>query len=129
MTILETLKKWSDIELGFTNKDIVLSKENYRHIISYYFFGSCDLCAQAMDLDDANFKNLYRSTLTYIGMTDLEINNVFEMWMLDKFSEKELFIIKHGARCFREFENNPKGVDGLRFCLTKFSNTSKQSND
>ena len=49
--------------------------------------------------------------------------------MLDKFSDKELFIIKHGARCFREFENNPEGVDGLRFCLAKFSNNSKQSND
>ena len=59
------------------------------------------------------------------GMTDIEIDNVFEIWILDKFSEKDLFIIKHGARCFREFENNPKGVDGLRFCLKKFSNTSK----
>ena len=129
MTILETLKKWSDIELGFTEKDIVLSKENYRHTILYYFFGSCDICAQAMDLDDVDFKTLYRSTLNHIGMTDAEIDSVFEIWMLDKFSEEELFIIKHGARCFREFENNPKGVDGLRFCLTKFSNTSKQSND
>ena len=129
MTILETLKKWSDIELGFTNKDIALSKENYRHIILYYFFGSCDLCAQTMDLDDRNFKNLYRDILTYIGITDIEIDNVFEIWMLDKFSDKELFIIKHGARCFREFENNPKGVDGLRFCFTKFSNNSKQSDD
>ena len=129
MTILETLKKWSDIELGFTDKDIVLSKENFRHIILYYFFGSCDICAQAMDLDDVDFKTLYRATLNHIGMTDEEIDSVFEIWMLDKFSEEELFIIKHGARCFREFENNPMGVDGLRFCLTKFSNTSKQSND
>ena len=110
------------ISYGFRNSTIWYAD-------NYYFFGSCDLCAQAMDLDDANFKNLYRSTLTYIGMTDLEINNVFEMWMLDKFSEKELLVIKHGARCFREFENNPEGVDGLRFCFTKFSNNSKQSND
>ena len=80
-------------------------------------------------LDDRNFKNLYRDILTYIGIPDIEIDNVFKIWMLDKFSDKELFIIKHGARCFREFENNPKGVDGLRFCLTKFSNNSKQSND
>ena len=79
MTILETLKKWSDIELGFTNKDIALSKENYRDIILYYFFGSCDLCAQTMDLDDVNFKNLYRDILTYIGITDMEIDNVFEL--------------------------------------------------
>tara|TARA_B100001540_G_C15583147_1_gene540498 strand:- start:12 stop:401 length:390 start_codon:yes stop_codon:yes gene_type:complete len=129
MTILETLKKWSDVELGFTNKDIILLKEHYRHIILYYFFGSCDLCAQAMDLDDANFKNLYRDILTYIGISNVEIDAVFEVWMLDKFSDKELFIIKHGARCFREFENNPKGVGGLRFCFTKFSNNSKQSND
>ena len=63
------------------------------------------------------------------GITDIEIDNVFKIWMLDKFSDKELFIIKHGARCFREFENNPKGVDGLRFCLTKFSNNSKQLKD
>ena len=127
MTILETLNKWSDIELGFTDKDVALSKENYRNIISYYFFGSCDLCAQTMDLDDANFKNLYRDILSYIGITDIEIDNVFKIWMLDKFSDKELFIIKHGARCFREFENNPEGVDGLRFCLTKFSKNSTKT--
>ena len=83
MTILETLKKWSDVELGFTNKDITLSKDNYRHIILYYFFGSCDLCAQTMDLDDANFKNLYRDILTRIGITDIEIDYVFKIWMLD----------------------------------------------
>ena len=128
MTILETLKKWSDVELSFIDKNIILSKQNYRHIISYYFFGSCDLCAQIMDLDDVNFKNLYRKILTYIGITELEIDNVFETWMLDQFSDKELSIIKHGARCFREFENNPKGVNGLGFCLRKFSNSSNQAN-
>ena len=129
MTILETLKKWSDVELGFTNKDIALSKDNYRHIILYYFFGSCDLCAQSMDFDDATFKSLYKDILTYIGISDIEIENVLQVWMLDKFSDKELLIIKHGARCFREFKNNLEGVDGLRFCFTKFSNNSKQSSN
>lgn len=129
MTILETLKKWSDIEIKFTDKDAALSNKDFRHIILYYFFGSCDLCAQTMDLDDTNFKKLYRDILTYIGITDIEIDSVFEIWMLDKFSDKELYIIKHGARCFREFEKNPDGVNGLRFCFTKFSNNSKQSND
>tara|TARA_B100001123_G_scaffold433546_1_gene558455 strand:+ start:23 stop:412 length:390 start_codon:yes stop_codon:yes gene_type:complete len=129
MTILETLKKWSDIELGFIDKDIILSKQPYRDIILFYFFGSCDICAQAMDLDDTSFKNIYRTTLTYIGITDKEIDNVFEIWMLDKFSDKELFVIKHGARCFREFEHNPKGVGGLRFCLSKFHYTTNKLND
>ena len=128
MTISETLRKWADIELGFTNKDIALLNQNYRNIILYYFFGSCDLCAQAMDLDDNNFKNLYTEILTYIGIPNIEINNVFETWMLDKFSNEELFIIKHGARCFREFENNPDGVGGLRVCFSKFPNHLKKTN-
>ena len=129
MTILETLKKWVDVELGFTNKDIALSNDNYKHIILYYFFGSCDLCAQSMDLDDNNFKSLYREIITYIGISNSEINAIFDVWMLDKFSDKELSIIQHGARCFREFENNPDGVGGLRVCFLKFSNYSKKSNN
>jgi len=121
MTILDTLKKWTDVELSFTNKEIALSKKNYRHIILYYFFGSCDICAQAMDLDDENFKSLYSDILTYIGFSISEIHDVIEVWMLDKFSEDELFAIKHGARCFREFENNPDGVGGLGVCFMKLS--------
>tara|TARA_B100000530_G_scaffold181339_1_gene114676 strand:- start:469 stop:846 length:378 start_codon:yes stop_codon:yes gene_type:complete len=125
MTIFETLKKWVDVELSFTKRDIVLLNDNYKNIILYYFFGSCDLCAQAMDLDDNNFKSLYTDVITYIGISNSDINNVFEVWMLDKFSDKELFIIKHGARCFREFEKNPDGVGGLRVCFSKFSENKK----
>ena len=125
MTVLETLKRWVDVELSFTKRDIVLLNDNYKNIILYYFFGSCDLCAQAMDLDDNNFKSLYTDVITYIGISNSDINNVFEVWMLDKFSDKELFIIKHGARCFREFEKNPDGVGGLRVCFSKFSKNKK----
>ncbi len=126
MTILETLTRWSDVELAFTNKEKTLEDDRLRHIICYYFFGSCDLCAQAMELDDTNFKNLYKDVLNHIGITNIEINSVFETWMLDKFSDSELFMIQHGARCFSEFENNPNGVGGLRFCFSKFSKNSNK---
>ena len=121
MTVIETLKRWVDVELEYTNKDIALTKEKYKYIIMYYFFGSCDLCSQVMEFDDSAFKDLYTEILRYIGISNTDINDILEVWMLNRFSENELFIINHGARCFREFENNPNGVGGLRLCFTKFS--------
>ena len=128
MTILETLKKWVDIELSFTNKDIALSNQNYKHIIMYYFFGSCDVCSQIMELDDQAFLSLYRQTLGHIGIPAEAIEETISVWMLDMIENDELSIINKGAHSFRHFKDNPDGVGGLDFCFKQFSKKSSSEN-
>ena len=125
MEILDTLRNWADSELSLLRKNFNKIGVRGRHIIRWYFFGSCDVCAQAMNLDDNNFQDLYRQTLKHIGIPHQEIEESIAIWMLDKIEEDELFFIKHGAHSFREFKNKPKGVGGLNFCFSVAS--KKQS--
>ena len=77
----------------------------------------CDFCCINNLYGKRTFR--FRDMKAVVEEIDILVNKygVKNLRILD-----ELFIIKHGARCFREFKNNPEGVDGLRFCFTKFSN-------
>ena len=119
MKILDTLKKWADCELNLIEDNIDTINIDKRRVIRWYFFGSCDVCAQAMNLDDNDFQYLYRETLKYIGVPGEEVEESIAIWMLDKIEEDELFFIKHGAHSFRGFKDNPKGVGGLNFCFSR----------
>ena len=125
MEILDTLKNWAESELNLANKDFKSISIAERRIIRWYFFGSCDVCAQAMNLSDSNFQDLYRQTLKHIGIPREEIEESIAVWMFDKIEEDELFFIKHGAHSFRSFKDNPEGVGGLSFCFSVAS--KKQS--
>ena len=118
MEILDTLKNWADCELNLINKDFKKININERRVIRWYFFGSCDVCAQAMKLNDNNFQDLYRQTLKHIGIPREEIEETIAIWMLDTIQEDELFFIKHGAHSFRDFKNKPNGVGGLNYCFS-----------
>ena len=121
MTIIETLKNWADVELKLLDKKPDLINYNHRMIIRWFFFGSCDICAQGMELDDKEFQYFYKELLNYIGIKDEEIDKTIRSWMLDEINEKEYFIINQGAHGFKSFENSPNGVGGLKLCFSEFS--------
>ena len=120
MNIIDTLKKWADVELKLTDSDNYTESKQARYIIRWYFFGSCDVCSQAMELDDQEFLSLYRETLKHIGIPDNEVEESVGVWMLDSIENDELAIINKGAHSFREFKDSPDGVGGLKFCFSQF---------
>ena len=128
MKIKDTLKAWSDAEINLVTKDSSAFDYNDRWIIRWYFFGSCDICTQAMELSDNDFQYFYRETLRHIGVPNDEIEESIGIWMLDKINQNEIVIIERGALNFRQFKDNPNGVGGLKECFIKFSkNYNKDS--
>ncbi len=128
MKIKDTLKAWSDAEINLVTKDSSAFDYNDRWIIRWYFFGSCDICTQAMELSDNDFQYFYRETLRHIGVPNDEIEESIGIWMLDKINQNEMVIIERGALNFRQFKDNPNGVGGLKECFIKFSkNYNKDS--
>ena len=128
MKIKDTLKAWSDAEINLLTKDSSAFDYNDRWIIRWYFFGSCDICTQAMELSDNDFQYFYRETLRHIGIPNDEIEESIGIWMLDKINQNEIVIIERGALNFRQFKDNPNGVGGLKECFIKFSkNYNKDS--
>ena len=121
MKIKDTLKAWSDAEINLVTKDSSVFDYNDRWIIRWYFFGSCDMCTQAMELSDNDFQYFYRETLRHIGVPNDEIEESIGIWMLDKINQNEMVIIERGALNFRQFKDNPNGVGGLKECFIKFS--------
>tara|TARA_Y100001935_G_scaffold254693_1_gene264612 strand:+ start:2554 stop:2952 length:399 start_codon:yes stop_codon:yes gene_type:complete len=121
MKIKDTLKAWSDAEINLVTKDSSAFDYNDRWIIRWYFFGSCDICTQAMELSDNDFQYFYRETLRHIGIPNDEIEESIGIWMLDKINQNEMVIIERGALNFRQFKDNPNGVGGLKECFIKFS--------
>ena len=73
MKIKDTLKAWSDAEISLVTKDSSAFDYNDRWIIRWYFFGSCDICTQAMELSDNDFQYFYRETLRHIRIPNDEI--------------------------------------------------------
>ena len=128
MKIKDTLKAWSDAEINLVTKDSSAFDYDDRWIIRWYFFGSCDICTQAMELSDNDFQYFYRETLRHIGIPNDEIEESIGVWMLDKINQNEMVIIERGALNFRQFKDNPNGVGGLKECFIKFSkNYNKDS--
>ena len=128
MKIKDTLKAWSDAEINLVTKDSSAFDYGDRWIIRWYFFGSCDICTQAMELSDNDFQYFYRETLRHIGIPNDEIEESIGIWMLDKINQNEIVIIERGALNFRQFKDNPNGVGGLKECFIKFSkNYNKDS--
>ena len=128
MKIKDTLKAWSDAEINLVTKDSSAFDYNDRWIIRWYFFGSCDICTQAMELSDNDFQYFYRETLRHIGIPNDEIEESIGVWMLDKINQNEMIVIERGALNFRQFKDNPNGVGGLKECFIKFSkNYNKDS--
>ena len=121
MKIKDTLKAWSDAEINLVTKDSSAFDYDDRWIIRWYFFGSCDICTQAMELSDNDFQYFYRETLRHIGIPNDEIEESIGIWMLDKINQNEMVIIERGALNFRQFKDNPNGVGGLKECFIKFS--------
>ena len=126
MTIIETLEKWADAEIALLEQSPDFKKESHNVIISWFFFGSCDICTQAMDLDDNEFKYIYNKLLSYIGISKEYREKTITSWMLDEISEEEYFIINQGAHGFKDFEKNPQGVGGLKLCLSELSDRLSQ---
>ena len=120
MTIIETLKKWADVELNLIDEKPDLKDYNNSMIVRWFFFGSCDICAQAMDLDDDEFQYFLKTLLEHIGIIEEDIDELITKWMLDKMNDDELFIINQGALGFRAFEANPNGVGNLKQCPADF---------
>ena len=120
MTIIETLKNWADVEFSLIDEKPDLKDYSNSMIIRWFFFGSCDICAQAMDLDDDEFQYFLKTLLKYIGISEDDIDELITKWMLDKMDDDELFIINQGALGFRAFETNPNGVGNLKQCLADF---------
>ena len=120
MTIIETLKNWADVELNLLNEKLDLKDYSNSMIVRWFFFGSCDICAQAMDLDDDEFQYFLKTLLQNIGISEDDIDELITKWMLDKMDDDELFIINQGALGFRAFETNPNGVGNLKQCLADF---------
>ena len=121
MTIIETLKSWADIEYSLLDDKPDLKDYNNSIIVRWFFFGSCDICAQAMDLDDDEFQYFLKTLLQHIGVSEDDIDELITKWMLDKMDDNELFIINQGALGFRAFETNPNGVGNLKQCLSDFN--------
>ena len=120
MTIIETLKNWADVELNLLDEKPDLKDYSNSMIVMWFFFGSCDICAQAMDLDDDEFQYFLKTLLKHIGISEDDIDELITKWMLDKMNDDELFIINQGALGFRAFETNPNGVGNLKQCLADF---------
>ena len=120
MTIIETLKKWADVEFDLLDEKPDLKDYSNSMIVRWFFFGSCDICAQAMDLDDDEFQYFLKTLLKHIGISEDDIDELITKWMLDKMDDDELFIINQGALGFRAFETNPNGVGNLKQCLADF---------
>lgn len=120
MTIIETLKNWADVELNLIDEKPDLKDYSNSMIVRWFFFGSCDICAQAMDLDDDEFQYFLKTLLKHIGISEEDIDELITKWMLDKMNDDELFIINQGALGFRAFETNPNGVGNLKQCLADF---------
>ena len=57
------------------------------------FFGSCDICAQAMDLDDDEFQYFLKNLLKHIGVSQDDIDELITKWMLDEMDDDELFLL------------------------------------
>ena len=121
MKIKDTLKAWSDAEINLVAQDSSTFDYNDRWIIRWYFFGSCDICTQAMELSDNDFQYFYRETLRHIGIPNDEIEESIGVWMLDKINQNEMVVIERGALNFSQFKDNPNGVGGLKECFLKFS--------
>ena len=121
MTIIETLKNWADIELNLLDEKLDLKDYSSSMIVRWFFFGSCDICAQAMDLDDDEFQYFLKTLLQNIGISEDDIDELITKWMLDKMDDDELFIINQGALGFRAFETNPNGVGNLKQCISDFA--------
>tara|TARA_Y100000768_G_scaffold57886_1_gene38891 strand:- start:182 stop:574 length:393 start_codon:yes stop_codon:yes gene_type:complete len=121
MTIIETLKKWADVEFDLLDEKPDLKDYNNSMIVRWFFFGSCDICAQAMDLDDDEFQYFLKTLLKHIGISEDDIDELITKWMLDKMDDDELFIINQGALGFRAFETNPNGVGNLKQCISDFA--------
>ena len=121
MTIIETLKNWADVELNLIDEKPDLKDYSKSMIIRWFFFGSCDICAQAMDLDDDEFQYFLKTLLKHIGISEDDIDELITKWMLDKMDDDELFIINQGALGFRAFETNPNGVGNLKQCISDFA--------
>ena len=119
--IKDTLIAWSDAEINLVAQDSSTFDYNDRWIIRWYFFGSCDICTQAMELSDNDFQYFYRETLRHIGIPNDEIEESIGVWMLDKINQNEMVVIERGALNFRKFKDNPNGVGGLKECFLKFS--------
>lgn len=128
MTIIETLKKWANVELDLLDDKPDLKDYNNSIIVRWFFFGSCDICAQAMDLDDDEFQYSLKTLLKYIGISEDDIDELITKWMLDKMDDDELFIINQGALGFRAFETNPNGVGNLKQCLSDFKDKFHSNN-
>ena len=121
MKINDPLKASSDAEINLVAQDSSTFDYNDRWIIRWYFFGSCDICTQAMELSDNDFQYFYRETLRHIGIPNDEIEESIGVWMLDKINQNEMIVIERGALNFRQFKDNPNGVGGLKECFLKFS--------
>ena len=121
MTIIDTLKKWADVEVGLLDESPDVNNYSHSLIMSWYFFGSCDICTQAMDLDDNEFQYFFKELLSYIGIPKEGADKIIRSWMIDEISEEEYFIINQGAHGFKSFENSPDGVGGLKLCFSEFS--------
>tara|TARA_B100001142_G_scaffold211671_1_gene209886 strand:+ start:71 stop:463 length:393 start_codon:yes stop_codon:yes gene_type:complete len=121
MTIIDTLKHWADTEIKLLDQSPELNNYSHSVILSWYFFGSCDICTQAMELDDNEFQYFYKKLLTYIGVSNEHAERTITSWMLDEISEQEYFIINQGAHGFKDFEKNPEGIGGLKLCFSEFS--------
>ena len=121
MQILDTLKNWADCELKLIDQKLNSFNMAEKAIIRWYFFGSCDICTQAMGLSDNDFQYFYRETLRHIGIPNDEIEESIGVWMLDKINQNEMVVIERGALNFRQFKDNPNGLGGLKECFLKFS--------
>lgn len=121
MTIIDTLKHWADIEIQLLNHKPDLNNYSHSVILSWYFFGSCDICTQAMELDDNEFQYFYKKLLVYIGVSNEYTERTITSWMLDEISEEEYFIVNQGAHGFKDFEKMPDGVGGLKLCFSEFA--------
>ena len=121
MTVIETLKSWANVEFNLLEQEPDLKDYSNSMIVRWFFFGSCDICAQAMDLDDDEFQYFLKNLLKHIGVSQDDIDELITKWMLDEMDDDELFIINQGALGFRAFETNPNGVGNLKQCLSDFT--------
>ena len=128
MTVIETLKNWADVEFNLLEKEPDLKDYSNSMIVRWFFFGSCDICAQAMDLDDDEFQYFLKNLLNHIGVSQDDIDELITKWMLDEMDDDEIFIINQGALGFRAFETNPNGVGNLKQCLFDFKGKFQSKN-
>ena len=70
MTVIETLKKWADVEFNLL-EELPDLKDYSNSMIIRWFFLSCDICAQAMNLDDEEFQYFLKNLLKHIGVVKM----------------------------------------------------------